>query len=225
MKNQQVSVVINNANIDLTIRKPSDFKPRKGFKLVHVKYIPDVAPTADSTHRILGRGYFWTEKGIKELCYILEVPANEAVPLNRIFENEKAEYRRTHRHKIWNKKHTKLIMCPFTNSCSDCPFKDKPEEIFPSEAEMTVSYEEVNQDKVYAPDEAFGSERIIFYSPQEEEMLKAIKSDDEAVFIKLVSLNRQGYELAEIMKKLNLVREDIERLGHKLEKYMNEYID
>ena len=56
-------------------------------------------------------------------------------------------------------------------------------------------------------------------------MLTAIKSDDDAVFIKLVSLNRQGYELAEIMEKLNLVRADIERLGHKLEKYVNEYID
>ena len=153
MKVQQVLVALNNANIDLTIRKPSDYKPRKGFKLVHVKYIPDVAPTADATHRILGRGYFWGEKGIKELCYVLEIPANEATPLNRMFENGKAEYRRAHRHKIWNKKRTKLIMCPFTNSCSDCPFKDKPEEIFPSEAEMILSYEDVNQDKVCLPDE------------------------------------------------------------------------
>ena len=225
MKVQQVLVALNNANIDLTIRKPSDYKPRKGFKLVHVKYIPDLAPTADATHRILGRGYFWGEKGVKELCYVLEIPANEATPLNRMFENGKAEYRRAHRHKIWNKKRTKLIMCPFTNSCSDCPFKDKPEEIFPSEAEMILSYEDVNQDKVCLPDEVFGSEKSIFYNSQEGEMLTAIKSDDEAVFIKLVSLNRQGYELAEIMEKLNLVREDIERLGHKLEKYMDDYID
>lgn len=225
MKVQQILVAINNANIDLTIRKPSDYKPRKGFKLVHVKYIPDVAPTADATHRILGRGYFWGEKGVKELCYVLEIPSNESTPLNRMFENEKAEYRRAHRHKIWNKKRTKLIMCPFTNSCSDCPFKDKPEEIFPSEAEMILSYEDVNQDKVCLPDEAFGSEKSIFYNSQEDEMLTAIKSDDEAVFIKLVSLNRQGYELAEIMEKLNLVREDIERLGHKLEKYVDDYID
>ena len=225
MKVQQVLVALNNANIDLTIRKPSDYKPRKGFKLVHVRYIPDLAPTADATHRILGRGYFWGEKGVKELCYVLEIPANEAIPLNRMFENEKAEYRRAHRHKIWNKKRTKLIMCPFTNSCSDCPFKDKPEEIFPSEAEMILSYEDVNQDKVCLPDEAFGSEKNIFYNSQEDEMLTAIKSDDDAVFIKLVSLNRQGYELAEIMEKLNLVRADIERLGHKLEKYVNEYID
>ncbi len=225
MKVQQVLVTLNNANIDLSIRKPSDYKPRKGFKLVHVKYIPDLAPTADATHRILGRGYFWGEKGVKELCYVLEIPANEATPLNRMFENEKAEYRRAHRHKIWNKKRTKLIMCPFTNSCSNCPFKDKPEEIFPSEAEMILSYEDVNQDKVCLPDEAFGSEKSIFYNSQEDEMLAAIKSDDEAVFIKLVSLNRQGYELAEIMEKLNLVREDIERLGHKLEKYVDDYID
>ena len=55
-------------------------------------------------------------------------------------------------------------------------------------------------------------------------MLETIKSDDEAAFIKLVSLNRQGYELTEIMEKLNLLKEDVERLGHKLEKYMDNYI-
>lgn len=225
MKAQQVVKVLKNVNIDLTIKKPTDFKPRKGYKLVHEKYIRGVVPTADATHRILGRGYFWTENGTKELCYVLEVPATEAVPLNKMFENEKAEYRRAHRCRIWNKKRTKKIMCPFTNTCSNCPFAEHPEEIFPSEAEMLLSYEEVNQDKVSVPDEAYGSERSIFYGPQEDEMLKAIKSDDEEVFIKLVSLNRQGYELAEIMDKLNLVREDIERLGHKLEQYMDEYID
>lgn len=224
MKNQQVNNLIVNANIDLTIRKPSDFKPRKGYKLVHAKYRRDIAPTADSTHRILGRGYFWTETGTKELCYVIEVPANEAVPLNRMFENEKAEHRREHRCRIWNKKRNKLIMCPFTNNCSECPFKDKPEEIFPSLANMLVSYEEVNQDKAYLPDEAFGSEQSIFYGPQKDEMLEAIKSDDETVFIKLVSLNRQGYELAEIMEKLNLLKEDVEHLGHKLEKYIDDYI-
>ncbi len=225
MKVQQVLVAINNANIDLTIRKPSDYKPRKGFKLVHVKYIPDVAPTADATHRILGRGYFWGEKGVKELCYVLEIPTNEATPLNRMFENEKAEHRREHRHKIWNKKRTKLIMCPFTNSCSDCPFKDKPEEIFPSEAEMILSYEDVNQDKVCVPAGADGSEESIFYNAQSSEMLCAIKNDEDSTFRSFVFLNKQGYELAEIMEKLNLVRADIERLGHKLEKYVNEYID
>lgn len=225
MKAQQVVKVIKNVNIDLTIKKPTDFKPRKGYKLVHVKCIRGVIPTADATHRILGRGYFWTENSTKELCYVLEVPATEAVPLNKMFENEKAEYRRAHRCRIWNKKRTKKIMCPFTNTCSNCPFADHPEEIFPSEAETLLSYEEVNQDKVSVPDEAYGSERSIFYGPQEAEMLKAIKSDEEEVFIKLVSLNRQGYELAEIMDKLNLVKEDIERLGHKLEQYMDEYID
>ena len=68
MKVQQASAAINNANIDLTIRKPRDFKPRKGYKLVHERYISGVAPTADST--------------------------TEAIPLNKMFENEKAEYRR-----------------------------------------------------------------------------------------------------------------------------------
>ncbi|MBQ6134301.1 MAG: hypothetical protein IJI65_09130 [Lachnospiraceae bacterium] len=224
MKAQQVSKLIRNANIDLTIRKAGDFKPRKGFKLVHEEYVNGVAPTADSMHRILGRAYFWGKEGTKELFYVIEVPANEAVPLNRLFENEKGEYRREHRHRIWNEKRTKLIMCPYTNSCSDCPFKDKPEEIFPSEAEMLLSYEDVNQDKVCLPDEAFGSEKCIFYNSQEDEMLTAIKSD-EAVLFKLVSLNRQGYELAEIMETLNLVKEDLERLGHKLEKYVDDYID
>ena len=83
----------------------------------------------------------------------------------------------------------------------------------------------VKKEPVVIPYDAGKINALLGTDISEEEMLKAIKSDDEAVFIKLVSLNRQGYELAEIMKKLNLVREDIERLGHKLEKYMNEYID
>ena len=226
MSQQKATQAISNAVQELTIKKISDFKARKGYKIVQVKYIPGVSIVTDRNQRILGRGYFWNEKGERELCYALEIPADIATPVKRLFENEKAEHRRKYRHRIWNDKHTKKIMCPFTNSCSKCPFADRPEEILSSEAEeyQELSFDEVNEDKLSVPDKAFGSEKSIFYGLQEEEMLETIKSDDEAAFIKLVSLNRQGYELTEIMEKLNLLKEDVERLGHKLEKYMDNYI-
>lgn len=224
MKAQQAAQAISNANIDLTIRKPRDFKPRKGYKLVHLVYSSDLTPTADSDHRVLGRGYFWTEKGIKELCFVIEVPEYEATPLNRMFENEKAEYRRAHRCKIWNKKHTKKIMCPFSNTCSKCTIP--LEERFPSEAEehQELSFDEVNDEKVSLAPEAHGSAESIFCGVQEQEMMEAIKSQEKQIFFKLISLNRQGFELNEIMEKLDLVMEDVERLGHKLEKYIENYI-
>lgn len=206
MKNQQAAQAINNANIDLTIRKPSDFKPRKGYKLVHERQINGVAPTADSTHRILGRGYFWTEKGTKELCYVIEVPTNEAEPLNKMFENEKAKYRRAHRCKISNKKHTKKIMCPFTNTCSKCPFAEHPEEIFPSEAEehQELSFDEVNEDRLSVSADTFGSEKNILQNLEIQEMMNAIRSLDDPSLFKFVFLLRQGYEYDEIMQELGI---------------------
>ncbi len=211
---------------ELTIKKISEFKARKGYEIIQVKFIPRVVRATDPKHRILGCGYFWSETGEKEFCYVLEVPADEAAPLLKDFEKIKGENRRKYRHRIWNKKCTKKIMCPFTNFCSKCPFADHPEDIFPSEAEehQKLSYEEINEEKVSVPPEAYGSEESIFYNYQRQEMMNAIKSHEDPIFVKFLSLNRQGFELAEIMEKLNLVREDIERFGQKLMKYMDDYI-
>ena len=226
MKAQQASAAINNANIDLTIRKPSDYKPRKGYKLVHERYISGVAPTADSTHRILGRGYFWTEKGLKELCYVIEVPATEAVPLNKMFENEKAEYRRAHRCKIWNKKHTKKIMCPFTNTCSKCPFAEHPEEIFPSEAEeyQELSFNEVNEDKVSVSPDSYGSEEHMQLSIEMEEMMAKLKSlEDKTLYIIGTMLN-QEHEIKVIQDRLKDIQSQLNIDDERMEAYATEYI-
>lgn len=226
MKAQQSSVAINNANIDLTIRKPRDFKPRKGYKLVHMKYSSDLTSTADSTHRILGRGYFWTEKGIKELCYVIEVPVNEAEPLNKMFENEKAEYRRAHRCKIWNKKRTKKIMCPFTNTCSKCPFAEHPEEIFPSEAEehQELSFDEVNEDKLYADPETFGSEEHMNLGIEMEEMMAKLRSlEDKTLYIIATMLN-QEHEIKVIQDRLKEIQSKYHIDDERMEAYTTEYI-
>ena len=225
MQAQQASKLIGNANIDLTIRKPSEFKPRKGYKLVHMKYSSDLTPTADSTHRILGRGYFWTEKGIKELCYVIEVPVNEAVSLNRMFENEKAEYRRAHRCKIWNKKRTKKIMCPFTNTCSKCPIP--PEERFPSEAEehQELSYDEINEEKLSLPPDAFGSAENMDLRLEMQQMLKAIKDLKDQLFYNFAVLFSQGYEYEDVMEELGIDRDGIKTCYAKYIYYKKEYLD
>lgn len=227
MKAQQAAQAIKKATIDLTIRKPSDFKPRKGYKLVHVKYIRGVAPTTDPTYRILGRGYFWTEKGTKELCYVLEIPTQEAEPLIKDFEKVKGENRRKNRHKIWNKKRTKKIMCPFTNSCSKCPFADHPEEIFPSEAEehQELSYEEINDEKISVSPRAHGSAESILYSIEAQEMMKAIRALDDQTLYDFVDLFRQGYEYEEIMKELGLDFDGIKTYYFKYIEYKNIYLD
>lgn len=225
MKAQQASAVINNANINLTIRKPRDFKPRKGYKLVHMKYSRDLAPTADSTHRILGRGYFWTEKGIKELCYVIEVPINEADPLNKMFENEKAEYRRAHRCKIWNKKRTKKIMCPFSNTCSKCPFADHPEEIFPSEAEehQELSFDEVNEDKLFADPDTFGSAEHMNLSLEMKEMMTKLRSlEDKTLYIIGTILN-QEHEIKVIQDRLKDIQHQLNIDDERMEVYAKEY--
>lgn len=226
MKVQQASAKINNANIDLTIRKPRDFKPRKGYKLVHEKYISGVIPTADATHRILGRGYFWTEKGIKELCYVIEVPANKAEPLNKMYENEKAEYRRAHRCKIWNKKRTMKIMCPFTNICSKCPFAEHPEEIFPSEAEehQELSFDEVNEDKLYADLDTFGSEEHMHLSIEMEEMMAKLKSlEDKTLYVIGTMLNQEN-EIKVIQERLKDIQNQLHIDDERMKAYAIEYI-
>ncbi len=226
MKVQQVSVAINTANINLTIKKPSDLKPRKGYKLVHMKYSSDLTPTADSTHRILGRGYFWTEKGIKELCYAIEVPVNEAEPLNKMFENEKAEYRRAHRCKIWNKKRTKKIMCPFTNTCSKCPFAEHPEEIFPSEAELhqELSFDEVYDDKLSVGTDSFGSEDHMLLSVEMEEMMTMLKSLKDKTLYVIGTILNQEHETNVIRDKLKDIQNQLHIDDERMEAYVTEYI-
>ena len=226
MKAQQASAAINNANIDLTIRKPRDFKPRKGYKLVHLKYSRDLEPTADSTHRILGRGYFWTEKGIKELCYVIEVPVNEAEPLNRMFENEKAEYRRAHRCKIWNKKRTKKIMCPFTNTCSKCPYAEHLEEIFPSEAEehQKLSFDEVNEDKLFVAPDSFGSAEYTEHNIQMEEMMAKLKSLEDNTLYIIGTLLNQEHEIKVIQDRLKDIQNQLHIDDERMEAYATEYI-
>lgn len=225
MKAQQASVAINNANIDPTIRKPRDFKPRKGYKLVHMKYSRDLEPTADSTHRILGRGYFWTEKGIKELCYIIEVPVNEANPLNKMFENEKAEYRRAHRCKIWNKKRTKKIMCPFTNTCSKCPFAERPEEIFPSEAEehQELSFEDVNEDKLSISPDSYGSAEYTEQSIQMQEMMAKLRSLEDKTLYIIASIANQEHEIKVIQERLKDVQNQLNIDDEQMKAYVSEY--
>lgn len=225
MKAQQASAVINNSNIDLTIKKPSDFKPRKGYKLVHMKYSSDLSPTADSSHRILGRGYFWTEKGIKELCYVIEVPVNEADPLNKMFENEKGEYRRAHRCKIWNKKRTKKIMCPFSNTCSKCPFAEHPEEIFPSEAEehQELSFDEVNEDKLSVSADSFGSAEHTEHNIQMEEMMAKLESLENKTLYIIASMLNQEHEIKVIQNRLKDIQNQLHIDDERMEAYAYEY--
>lgn len=227
MLRKKAEEAISNATQDLTIRKVSDFKARRGYKIVQVKYIPGVVTTADPKYRILGRGYFWSENGEKELCYALEVPANEAAPLIRDFERIKGENRRKNRHRIWNKKRTKLIMCPYSNSCSKCPFADHPEEIYPSEAEahQELSFDEINEETVSAAPENYGSAESIYYNIETQEMMKAIKSLDNQTLFNFVSLLKQGYEYEEIMEELGLDLDGIRDCCLKYIEYKNAYID
>lgn len=227
MLRKQAEEAISKAIQDFTIKKISDFKARKGYKIVHVRYIPGVVTTTDPKYRILGRGYFWSENGEKKLCYALEVPVDEAIPLIRDFEKVKGENRRKNRHRIWNKKRTKLIMCPFTNSCNKCPFANHPEEIYPSEAEthQELSYDEINDEKLSVAPGGYGSEESILYNLETQEMMKAIRSLNNQTLFKFVSLLRQGYEYDEIMEELGLDLEDIRTCYIKYIKYKKIYVE
>ena len=212
---------------ELTIKKISDFKARKGYKIVQVKYIPGVARTLEPNQRILGRGYFWSETGEKELCYALEVPANVADPLKKDFEKVKAENRRKYRHRIWNKKRTKLIMCPFSNSCSKCPFADHPEEIFPSEAEehQELSYDEINEEKVSVAPGAYGSAESMDRRLEKEQMLQAIKALNDQLFYDFAVLFSQGCEYEDMMEELGIDFDGIKTYYFRYVKYKNESLD
>lgn len=212
---------------ELTIKKISDFKARKGYKIVQVKYIPGVARTLEPNQRILGRGYFWSETGEKELCYALEVPANVADPLKKDFEKVKGENRRKYRHRIWNKKRTKLIMCPFSNSCSKCPFADHPEEIFPSEAEehQELSYDEINEEKVSVAPSAYGSAESMDRRLEKEQMLQAIKALNDQLFYDFAVLFSQGCEYEDMMEELGIDFDDIKTYYFRYVEYKNEYLD
>lgn len=227
MLRKQAEKAISKAAQDLSIKKISDFKARKGYKIVPVKYIPGVVTTTEPKYRILGRGYFWSENGKKELCYALEVPACEAEQLIKDFERIKGENRRKNRHRIWNKKRTKKIMCPFTNSCSQCPFADQPEEIFPSEAEehQEVSFDKINEEKASVAPGNYGSTESILYNLETQEMMRAIRSLDDPTLFKFVSLFRQNYEYEELMKELGLDLDGIRNYYKKYIHYKNIYID
>ena len=227
MKKQQLIIKTNDVNINLTIKKASEFKPRKDFKLVHMKYIKDVIPTADATHRILGLGYFWTENRTKELCYVIEIPANEATPINRMFENDKAEYRRAHRCKILNKKHTKLIMCPFSNSCSKCPYADHPEEIFPSEAEehQEISFDEINEDKLSISTDSFGSAENMNLGLEMDEMMDELNSLEDKTLYNIATILNLESDINIIKNKLNDIKKQLNIDNEYFNRYITEYLN
>lgn len=229
MKNQQaIQAIVNAANSQET-KKASIYRARKGYKIVPVPVIPGVITTVDPDkgQRILGKGFFWNETGELVLCYALEIPANQAAPLNRDFEREKGAFRRAHRCKIWNAKHTKKIMCPFTNTCSKCPFADRPEEVFPSEAKehQELSFDKVNEDKLSVSPETFGSEENIHQNLEIQEMMKSIRSLDDPSLFKFVSLLRQGYEYDEIMEELDLDIDDIKDYYTRYINYKRKFLD
>ena len=228
MKNQQVNKVLANAANTQDAKKASIYKARKGYKIVQVPVIPGVTATVDEDkdQHILGKGFFWTETGELKLCYALEIPEEQAASLNRDFERAKGEYRRAHRCKIWNKKHTKKIMCPFSNSCSKCPYADHPEEIFPSEAEdhQELSFDEVNEDKISVSPDSFGSEEHMYLSFEMEEMMAKLKSlEDKTLYIIGTMLN-QEHEIKVIQDKLKDIQSQLHINDERMEAYVAEYI-
>ena len=229
MKNQQAIQAIVNATNSQETKKVSIYRARKGYKIVPVPVIPGVVTTVDPDkgQRILGKGFFWSEEGELILCHALEIPKDQADPLNRDFENRKGEYRRAHRCKIWNKKRTKKIMCPFTNSCNKCPYANHPEEKLPSEAEEHEerSFDEVNEDKLSVAPENFGSAEHMNLSIEMEEMMEKLKSlEDQTLYILGTLLNLQ-YEYKEIQQYLKLDDDNMEAYAHKYITYYRKYID
>lgn len=225
MKNQQVSEILANTQ---DAKKASIYKARKGYKIVQVPVIPGVVATVDEDkdQHILGKGFFWTETGELKLCYALEIPEDQAAPLNRDFERAKGEHRRAHRCKIWNKKRTKKIMCPFSNSCSKCPFAEHPEEIFPSEAEehQELSFDEVNEDKLYTSPDAFGSSEYTHLSLEMKEMMDKLKSlEDKTLYIIGTILN-QEHEIKVIQDRLKDIQNELHIDDDHMKAYATEYI-
>lgn len=227
MKNQQVNKVLANAANTQDAKKASIYKARKGYKIVQVPVIPGVVATVDEDkdQHILGKGFFWTEAGELKLCYALEIPEDQAAPLNRDFERAKGEYRRAHRCKIWNKKRTKKIMCPFSNSCSKCPYADHPEEIFPSEAEehQELFFDEVNEDNLSVDPDSFGSAEYMNLSIEMEEMMAKLKSlEDKTLYIIGTILN-QEHEIKVIQDKLKDIQYQLNIDDERMEAYAKEY--
>lgn len=227
MKKHQATQTITNAANSQETKKASIYKARKGYKIVQVPLIPGVVTTVDKNQRILGTGFFWSETGELKLYYALEIPEDQAAPINRDFERKKGEYRRVHRHHIWNKKRTKKIMCPFTNSCKRCPFSDHPEEIFPSEAEEyeTVSFDAVNQDKLSTSPDSFGSKESMNLSIEMEELMDKLHSLEDKTLYILGSLLNLQYEVNEIQKYLNLDDNSMKSYAIEYINYYHAYID
>ena len=209
MKKEVSSNAAKKAENKYEIRKVSDYKARKGYKLITIKYIQDVVTNPE--HKILGLAYYWTEDGKKELRYVLEMPENEAKEISKYLERLKGANRREYRHRIWNKKHTKLIMCPFTNSCQKCPFADHPEEIYPSLAEehKTLSFDNIIDDKEAIPPSSYGSVDSMLRRLETEEMMEEIETLDDPIIINFVQLVLCESDYNEIKDKLGLTKREM----------------
>lgn len=226
-KQKAVQAIINAANTQ-DAKKASIYKARKGYKIVQVPVIPGVAVTvdADKDEHLLGKGFFWSEEGELILCYALEIPAEQATPLNRDFENRKAAHRRAHRCKIWNAKRTKKIMCPFSNSCSKCPYAEHPEEIFPSEAEehQELSFDEINEDKLSVDPDSFGSTEHMHLSIEMEEMMEKLKSLEDQTLYTIATMLNQTFEIKAVQENLKEIQTQLDIDDDSMKAYATEYI-
>ncbi len=226
-KQKAVQAIINAANTQ-DAKKASIYKARKGYKIVQVPVIPGVAVTvdADKDEHLLGKGFFWSEEGELILCYALEIPAEQATPLNRDFENRKAAHIRAHRCKIWNAKRTKKIMCPFSNSCSKCPYAEHPEEIFPSEAEehQELSFDEINEDKLSVDPDSFGSTEHMHLSIEMEEMMEKLKSLEDQTLYTIATMLNQTFEIKAVQENLKEIQTQLDIDDDSMKAYATEYI-
>lgn len=226
MKNIDAKITI--AVAETQPKKKSDiFKTREGYKNVQVDIIKGVAiPPEDQPH-IKGKSYCWSDKNDIREYYIMEVPDAQATLLNRDFECRKGEFRRDHRCQIWNKKRTKLIMCPFTNSCKKCPFFDNPDEVFPckAKADAPLAYDEVNEDKLAVADESFGSAKSMDNNIEKDEMLAAILAAEGPGLYHFAALLDAGYPHEEIMDILRIDFEQLKAYTIKYINYKKEYVE
>lgn len=116
-------------------------------------------------------------------------------------------------------------MCPYTNTCSKCPYADKPEDKFPSEAEehQELSFDEVNEDKLSISADSSGSTEHTEYNMQMEEMMAKLESLENKTLYIIASMLNQEHEIKVIRNRLKDIQNQLHIDDERLEAYAYEY--
>lgn len=196
----------------------SIYKARPGYRVVPLEITNDM-PIAYSPEDVKGIAWFWID-GTKKRCLLVEVKEEIGNFLLRDLECEKGRIRRKTRCRIISPVTHQRILCPFSNSCNDCPYEDQRYKDTTESISIELALE--SGDDISSQEDTTAREAM--KKVQAAELLKALQEEDEVLY-QMAVLAKEGCTKPEIKEMLGIKKSTYYDNWDRIEKIAINYID